>query len=134
MNYSADINFLLMMQQLNLLVYHHFGVLIIEIKGWLRFLYWLLELLTNIVDACLHISIQNSITSRSANNITLETIFHSSQLNNAISFSERLNMYLNDEAHLSQTINLEQRLLQFNERFDIASNAIWNWMLGELNA
>jgi hypothetical protein len=88
----------------------------------------LLELLKNIVDARSY-----SIASRPANNLTLEAISHKSQLNNAISFSERLNMHLNDEVHRYQTITLEQRFAQFEKQFATATDAERHRMLADLN-
>jgi hypothetical protein len=66
--------------------------------------------------------------------MTLEAIASASQINNAISFSERLNVHLNDEVRLSQTITLEQRFSQIEEQFASATDAERHRMLADLNA
>src|SRR5271169_5340908 len=65
--------------------------------------------------------------------MTLEAIAYASQTNNAISFSERLNVHLNDEARFSQTITLEQRFSQIEEQFASATDAQRHRMLADLN-
>jgi len=66
--------------------------------------------------------------------MTLDAIASASQTTNALSFSERLNAHLNDEAHLSQTIALEQKFLQIVPRFATATDAERHRMLADLNA
>ena len=66
--------------------------------------------------------------------MTLETIAHASQINNAVPFSERLNVYLNDEVRLSQTITFEQKFSQIEEQFARATDAECHRILTDLNA
>ena len=71
---------------------------------------------------------------RPSNNITLDAIGFATQTANALSFSERPNVHLNDEVRLSQTITLEQRFSQIEEQFASATDTERHQMLADLNA
>ena len=67
------------------------------------------------------------------NNILIEDIYRASQRNHATAYSERLNLQLNDAAHLSQTTDLEECLMRYTEEFKDASDAVRHQILRELN-
>ena len=70
---------------------------------------------------------------RPANNITLDAITHASQSNSAITYSERLNLELNDATDISQTISLEEKLAECTECFRAARDPVKAKMLQEIN-
>jgi hypothetical protein len=88
----------------------------------------MLELLTSMSDARETLSFHNP-----CNNILIEDISRASQGNHATTYSERLNLQLNDVAHLSQTIDLEECLVRYTEEFKNASDAARHRILHELN-
>ena len=88
----------------------------------------ILELLTSLPDARETLNFHTP-----SNNILVEDIYQSSQRNDATEYSERLNLQLNDVAHLSQTTDLEECLMGYTEEFKNASDAARHQILRDLN-
>ena len=70
---------------------------------------------------------------RPADNITLDAITQASQLNSVVTYSERLNLELNDATDASQTISLEEKLAEYTQRFRAAPDSVKAKMLQEIN-
>ncbi len=68
-----------------------------------------------------------------AHDLSLEAISHASQINNASTHSQYLNVALNSVARDSQTLIFEERFGRFSERFGNASDAVRAHMLREFN-
>jgi hypothetical protein len=67
------------------------------------------------------------------NNLRLDDVARAVQSNNAIDYSERVRSTLNDAARNTQALSLEGKLLEFNNRFNIASDAVRARMLQEID-
>ena len=67
------------------------------------------------------------------NNLHLDDVARAVQSNNAIDYSERVRSTLNDAVRNTQTLNLEEKLLEFNNHFNVASDAIRARMLQEID-
>jgi len=67
------------------------------------------------------------------NNLRLDDVARAVQSNNAIDYSERVRSTLNDAARNTQALSLEEKLLEFNNRFNVASDAIHARMLQEVD-
>lgn len=97
------------------------------------FNFWdlLIELDTNIEDPRLRIPIP--AVGRPINNISLDDISRASRSNNATTFIERFNVQSNNSVRISQTISLEERMMQYHERFDKATDSVRARMLHEID-
>ena len=116
----------------------HYGGLIIGIKVLCNLISLLiLELVTNLEDARLYLQHSHSETGQSAidskNNLTLDSVTHAIQSNNAIDYTERLRTSLNDTVRVSQRFSLENKLLEFNSRFNVISDFVRSRMLQEVD-
>ena len=67
------------------------------------------------------------------NNLNIDDVAHAVESNNAIDYSERLRSTLNDAVRNGQTLSLEEKLLEFNSRFNVASDAVRARMLQEVD-
>jgi len=67
------------------------------------------------------------------NDLRIQDIHRASQGNHATTYSERLNLQLNDAARLSQSIDLEECLLRYTEEFKDASDTVRHRILQDLN-
>jgi len=86
----------------------------------------MLELLTAMPDA-------RDILHKPLNNLLIEDIHRALHGNHATTYSERLNLQLNEAAQLSQSINLEECLIQYSKEFKDASDTVRHRILQELN-
>jgi hypothetical protein len=97
----------------------------------------ILELVTNLDDARLYLQHSHSEIGHSAigpkNNLTIDDVTHAIQSNNAIDYTERLRTSLNDKVRASQGLSLENKLLEFNSRFNVASDIVRSRMLQEVD-
>ena len=67
------------------------------------------------------------------NNLRLDDVARAVQSNNAIDYSEHVRSTLNDAARNTQALSLEEKLLEFNNRFNVASDAVRARMLQEID-
>ena len=71
--------------------------------------------------------------SRPANYISLADITQALQSRDVSSHPEGINIRLNDSTRLQQSITLEEKLVQYSERFKNAPNGAKDHMLHEIN-
>ena len=72
-------------------------------------------------------------TNNFINNISLKDIARVSQLNDAVTYQERIGFQLNDDAHNSQLNCLQKRLNDYIKRFKAALDFVQIKMLNEIN-
>ena len=72
-------------------------------------------------------------TNNFINNISLKDIARVSQLNDAVTYQERIGFQLNDDAHNSQLNCLQKRLNDYIKRFKAALDFVQTRMLNEIN-
>lgn len=67
------------------------------------------------------------------NSLSLDDVTHAIQSNNVIDYSEHLRTALNNTIRASQGLSLETKLLEFNNRFNVASDAVRARMLQDMD-
>ena len=66
-------------------------------------------------------------------NLHLDDVTRAIQSNNAIDYSERVRSTLNDRMRNTQAFSLEEKFLEFNNRFRTASETVRARMLEEMD-